>query len=354
MKILVLGAGAQGRVIASDLARSRPGDSITVADVQAPRLAALPNLRGIVADLSDEATIERLLREHDLGVGALPSHLGTGAMRAAIAAGRNLVDVSFAAEDALDLDGAARGAGVTIVPDCGLAPGLSHLIVGRMLATGGKPDELNILVGGVAADPRAPYGYVVTWAVDDLLEEYVRPARVVRDGRVVERPAFDELERIEIDGVGEMEAFLSDGLRTLLFTVDGVPTMSEKTLRWPGHVAAVRPLVDNGTLVEEFRRRCVADPARDLVVMSVRARRGAAHESIGFVSRHDEATGLTAMSRTTALTTSVVAQLAAEGGLRVKGVTPLEIVARDAQAYEFIVRGMAARGVDLVASRSEG
>lgn len=344
MKLIVLGGGQQGRVIAGDLARSLPAAEVVVADV-APRPAKLEARIGwIEADLSDATILARTIGGADLAVGALPSHLGDLAMRAAIDARRPLVDVAFAPEDPLRHDRAARDAGIAIVPDCGLAPGLSHLFAGRLLEAGAM-DDLTILVGGVAADPDAPYGYVVTWSVDDLLEEYVRPARVVRDGRVVERPAFEELETLEIEGLGTMEAFLSDGLRTLLALPDPPRSMSEKTLRWPGHAAQVRPLVERGTLVAELLARCSADPPRDVVALSVRARRGGVTEEIAFVDRYDPASRLTAMARTTALTTASVARLAAGGGVRGSGVLPLERLAGDAGVFEFVSASLAERGI---------
>src|SRR5580765_5149507 len=222
MKILVLGGGAQGRVIAADLARALEGAQVSVADVRRPSLPALPNLAWLEADLSDATAIARLMSTHDLAVGALPSRLGFGVMRAAIDARRPLVDVSFTPENPLELDSAARRAGVTLLPDCGLAPGLSHLIVGHYAAERGTPDEAEILVGGVARDPARPYGYVVSWSLDDLLEEYTRPARIVRDGASVTVPVFSGYERLAIDGVGELEAFYSDGLRTLIETLPDV------------------------------------------------------------------------------------------------------------------------------------
>src|SRR5437016_11627605 len=152
MKLLVLGGGAQGRVIASDLARSMSDAQIRVADLREPRLPELPNLRWLEADLGDARVVERLLAEHDLGVGALPSRLGIGVMRAAIAARRPLVDVSFCAENPLKLDREARAAGIAILPDCGLAPGLSNLIAGEAVARRRAPTELVIMVGGVAQD----------------------------------------------------------------------------------------------------------------------------------------------------------------------------------------------------------
>lgn len=344
MKILVLGGGQQGRVIATDLAFKVPNTHVDVADVREPELAGRGNLRWVEEDLADVDTLARRMREYDLAVGALPSKLGFGAMRAAIEARRPLVDVSFCEEDALSLDALAGRAGVAIFPDCGLAPGLSHLCAGHAAADG-KPEEITIYVGGVAQDRTRPYGYVVTWSLEDLLEEYIRPARVVRGGKPVKRPPFDDLDRVQVPGVGEMESFLSDGLRTLIDTMPDVREMSERTLRWPGHVEKVRPLVESGRFLDEFRARCIEHPPRDLVAMMVVVKRGPRTLRATLVDRYDEATGLTAMSRTTALTTSAVAQWVAGGGGTKPGVHPLEKVGPDRRAFTAITGGLERHGV---------
>ena len=189
---------------------------------------------------------------------------------------------------------------------------------------------------------------MVTWSLEDLHEEYVRPARFVRGGETRTLPVFSEMERLQVDGVGEMEAFLSDGLRTAIETLAGVPNMEERTLRWPGHVEAVRPLVESGRFVQEMRERCTVDEPRDLVAMVVRARwQDGRRERLTLVDRWDDASRMTAMARTTALTTAVTAQLVARGGAREPGVHPLEHVGRDGAAYRFIVDQLAARGVRM-------
>src|SRR5207244_1263089 len=184
--------------------------AVTVADVREPQLPPLANLRWKAADLSDATATARLMREHELIVGALPSQLGFSVMRAAIDAGRDLVDVSFCAENPLSLDAEARRRGVAILPDCGLAPGLSHLAAGHMAAQLGTPDDVAIYVGGVAEDRARPYGYVVTWSLGDLEQEYLRPANIVLEGRRQAVPVFSGLETIEVPAVGAMEAFYSD------------------------------------------------------------------------------------------------------------------------------------------------
>jgi saccharopine dehydrogenase-like NADP-dependent oxidoreductase len=348
MRIVVLGGGAQGRVIAADLAAARPDSRIEVADLREPDLRPSSNLAWRMADLSGgPEAIARVVSEYDLAVGALPSRFGYSAMQGAIAARRPLVDVSFCPEDALTLDAEARAAGVPILVDCGLAPGISNLVLGRLVAAHGTPEEIMIYVGGVAQDKDSPYGYVITWSIDDLLEEYTRPARIVRDGRPVTVPVFSGMERVDIDGVGEMEAFYSDGLRSLIDTLPGVREMGEKTLRWPGHVEAVKPLIESDRLIEELRARCVADHPRDLVAFLVRARWDRRSMEVMLVDRADSSTGRTAMSRTTALTTSACAQLVAAGGVQKTGVLPLERVSDDEKAFEFVVERFSRHGIRL-------
>ncbi len=347
MNLVVLGGGRQGGVIAADLARSLPEARVDVADVREPALPAAANLRWVEADCADAGAVARLVAGYDLAVGALPSRLGFATMRAAIEAKRPLVDVSFAAENPLELHAEARAAGVPIVPDCGVAPGLSHLAAGHA-SSQGPLEEVVIYVGGVAQDPGRPYGYVVTWSLEDLLEEYLRPARIVRNGAVETVPVFSELERVQVDGAGEMEAFLSDGLRTALETFPDVPTLEERTLRWPGHVEQVKPLVESGRFLEEFREKCVVEEPRDLVALLVRVRwKDGRRERLTLVDRWDDATKQTAMSRTTALTTAVTAQLVARGGAREPGVHPLEHVGREEAAWRFIVEQLEARGVRM-------
>lgn len=333
--ILILGGGLQGKTIAEDLRAALPARRIEVADVR-------PGVGTITADLSDPAALVRLMREHELVVGALPSKFGFGAMKAAIEARRNLVDLSFCGQDALSLDAEAKRAGIGIVSDCGLAPGLSNLIVGRALAAG-PVDRARIFVGGFAEDPKRPYGYVVTWSVDDLLEEYTRPARIVSGGRPVEVPVFSGPEEIDVPGVGRLIAFFSDGLRTLLALP--IREMDEKTLRWPGHIEAVQPLLKAGTFVETIRRECTMDPPRDLVVLRVDIHRGGRIERTQLVDRFDGR--YTAMTRTTALTCSAVAQWAAQGGSLGTGAKALEAFGTDERFWQHMKETLGRRGVGL-------
>ncbi|MBI4564322.1 MAG: saccharopine dehydrogenase NADP-binding domain-containing protein [Planctomycetes bacterium] len=334
MKVCVLGGGRQGRVIAKDLA---PHAQVTVVDAVK---VDVPGATPLQADLSDPNTLTRIIGEHDLAVGALPARLGYQAACAAIEARRNFVDIAFYPENAKQLDADAKKAGISILPDCGLAPGITNLVVGRWLAEG-PLDEAHLKVGGFAADPLKPYGYVITWSPSDLLDEYTRPARIMKGGKATSDPALSGLETVQVEGVGKLEAFLTDGLRTLLDC--GVPEMTEKTLRWPGHAAAVRPLVAAGTLVEEFRRKC--QEGDDLVVLLVDGVRKGKRLHAQIIDRPKD--GLTALSRTTAFTCAAFARWAMEGRIRDTGVVPPENIGADEAAYRFIVNDLAGHGIVL-------
>jgi saccharopine dehydrogenase-like NADP-dependent oxidoreductase len=333
-RIIILGGGRQGRIIANDLA----GDhDVTVADVAA---MSLPGVRSMQRDLSQPLELVGTLHEYDVAVGAAGAP-GFAAAQAAVR-GQATTWTCRTIEDAAQLHGAAQAAGVAIMPDCGPAPGLSNLIAGRALATR-KPKEINIQVGGFAADPKKPYGYVITWSPEDLLDEYLRPARIIRDGKVVEVPARSGLEIIKIPGVGDVEAFFTDGLRTLLSEANppvGVPrikNMTEKTMRWPGHVEAVKPLIANGTLVKELTETC--REGADLVVFRVQAD----GDVVTMVARARD--GMSAMARTTALTCAAVARWVAAGKMQFAGVVPPEKLATDHAAYQFILDTLRVRGV---------
>ncbi len=335
-RILVLGGGRQGRFIANDLS----GDhDVTVADVTAVNL---PGVRSMQRDLSRPHEMVGTMREYDVVVGALPARLGFAAAQAAVKAKRHYVDLSYYVEDAAQLHEAAQQAGIAIMPDCGVAPGLSNFIAGRALATR-KPKEINIQVGGFAADPKRPYGYVVTWSPEDLLDEYLRPARIIRDGKITEVPALSGLEIIKIPGVGDVEAFFTDGLRTLLSEAGpqaGVPritNMTEKTMRWPGHVEAVKPLIASGTLVKELTEKCTE--GQDMVVFRVQVD----DDVITMVDRGSN--GMSAMARTTALTAASFTRWVAAGQMPFAGVVPPEKLATDHAAYQFILDALRVRGI---------
>jgi saccharopine dehydrogenase-like NADP-dependent oxidoreductase len=329
--ILVLGGGQQGRVIALELAKNH---SVAVADIVS---LSLQEVEGIVVDLSDFDSMTSLIAQYDFAVGALPAKLGFLAAKAAISAKRSFIDVAFYEEDPWLLHLDALAADVTIMPDCGLAPGISNLIIGRALKVA-PLRRVQIYVGGVAADPDAFLGYVLTWSPDDLIDEYIRPARYISAGKQVEIAALEGYELIDIEGVGQMEAFFTDGLRTLL-RLPGVVEMTEKTLRWPGHLEKMRPLLEQGKLKQILQENCLQGD--DLVVMQIQID----DTKFSMIARPKD--GLSAMARTTALTTAAFASWYATGNVSATGIVPPEDLGRDQKAYDFIMNKLAEHGIEI-------
>ncbi len=190
-------------------------------------------------DCADGAAVQRLAQEHDLVLGALSSQVGLTVLEAVIESGRPYCDISFMPERAADLDEKARQAGVCAVVDFGVAPGMSHLLAAYGASQLDEVVSIEIYVGGLPRRPAWPFFYKAGFSPADVIEEYTRPTRLVEDGKVVVREALTEPEMIDFKEVGSLEAVNTDGLRSLVETLD-VPEMKEKTLRYPGHYELMR------------------------------------------------------------------------------------------------------------------
>jgi lysine 6-dehydrogenase len=247
-KIVILGGGMIGSAMAMDLKRTDRHD-VTVAELRPEvrkRLEARHGVATRAADLSRPEAITELVRDYDLVLGALPSVYGYRTLEAVIAAGKDYCDISFMPENALELDARARAAGVTAVVDCGIAPGVSNVMAGFADARLDPFQSLEIYVGGLPRERRWPYDYKAGFAPFDVIEEYTRPARIVAHGRVVVKEALSEPERMDFPGIGTLEAFNTDGLRSLVHTLK-VPFMKEKTLRYPGHIQLMEAFRETGS-----------------------------------------------------------------------------------------------------------
>ena len=284
-----------------------------------------------------------------------------------------MVDVSYTPEIPLGLDRPAKEAGVTVIPDCGVAPGLSSILVGRAASRLDRVESAHILVGGIPEIPVPPLGYTITWSAEGLIDEYVREVSVVEGGRVVQVPALSGLEEFDFPGVGRLEAFYTDGLRTLVQSLPGVDSMYEKTLRYPGHVEGVRLLRELGFFDEEplevegrrvsprlltarlLERSLRRPEVGDLLAMIVEVRGEAGGEASGYsyyvLDRFDRAGGVTAMARTTAYTASIVAGMLARGSIEEKGIIPPERIGMNEGIAEELLSELGKRGVIVEASR---
>ena len=352
MKVLILGCGNIGSVAAEDIGKSIDSIEVVVADRNETRAKLIAegisesNVSWIQLDAAKHNELVKTLEDFDLAMGFLPGKLGYRLAEACVDARNDLVDVSYMAENPLTLNDKAIKAGVTIIPDCGLAPGISNILVGHAAGKLDKVQTVCIMVGGLPEKPVPPLGYVITWSLESLLDEYTRKARIVKEGEIVEVEALNGLEEIEFPNVGRLEAFYTDGLRTLPYTVSNVDNMWEKTLRYPGHAEKIKLLkalgffdekqinVDDVSLsprkltVKLFDQKLRRPEIRDIVAMQIEVSGIKNDKHVRYVyhmlDRYDENRGITAMARTTAYPASIIAQLMLKKAVKAKGVVPLE------------------------------
>ncbi len=365
-KIAVLGAGLVGKTIALDLAKTF---DVTSVDINEDALSALreKNVETQKADFNDIDGLRELLKPFDMVVGAVPGFMGFKTVSTVISAGKNMVDISFFPEDPFSLDAQAREKQVTLVTDCGVAPGMGNIILGfhnsRM-----KVHEYECLVGGLPVVREWPYQYKAVFSPIDVIEEYTRPARYVQNGAIVVKEALSDAELIHFDGIGTLESWNSDGLRTLIDTMPGIPNMIEKTLRYPGSIEYLRVLRESGFFSQDeidvrgtrirpidvtakllFPKWKLKPGETEFTVMRIRVRgeengtpKGYEYSLLDYT---DEKTQTQSMARTTGYTCTAAVNLVLEKKFTKTGVCPPEYLGEDENNFKSIMDYLAARGV---------
>lgn len=365
-KIVVLGAGLVGKAIAIDLAKSF---NVTSVDIYSSRLEKLQEYKHIktkVADLSDDDELNDVIKDFDLVIGALPGFMGFNIVKKVIQAGKNIIDISFFREDPFELDQLAKDNNVTAVIDAGVAPGMGNLILGyhnsKMDITSYK-----CYGGGLPFKREWPFEYKAVFSPMDVLEEYIRPARYVLNGELVVREALSEAEIGHFEPVGSLEAWNTDGLRTLIKTMQ-IPNMIEKTLRYPGTVKYIKvlretgffsndPLLVNGRQVRPLDvtakllfpvwelKKGEEDYTMLRVIIKGKENGEDKRYTYNLFDRFDKETNTTSMARTTGYTCTAIAKLFSKGKITHKGICPPEFIGVEKENFEFILDYLTERGV---------
>lgn len=354
MKILVVGGGMQGKVIAENLLARSEKPQVTIADVRQPaQLAAGANF--VKADVLDEKQVKDAASAADAAVLAVPSSIAHQALSNLIATGIPIADVSFTPNPPLDLDAKAKKSGACSVVDCGVAPGLSHLLVGKAYADLGGLDSAKIYVGGMPQSPPAVFRHAVYFNPHDLLDEYFRPARSRQNGKDMQPHPLDvPFEKFMDSELGELDAFLSDGSRSLLTSFPDVKNISEWTLRWTGHLETMSNLRALGLLDEgagfqglgtTLGGKFPAEKYPDVLLMVVECSRGQEKRRWRLIDRRTN--NQSAMSRTTGYTTAAVAMVLARGQFKEPGVHPPERLGALESVTKTIIEDLVARGVKI-------
>ncbi|MBP1912367.1 saccharopine dehydrogenase family protein [Thermococcus stetteri] len=351
MKVLVLGAGNVGRAVAWDL---KDEFDVYVGDIDDGKLKAVEEFAASVkVNAANFEELVEVMKGFELVVGALPGRFGYGSLKAAIKAGVDMVDVSFMPENPLELRDEAEKANVTIIFDAGFAPGLSHILMGRIWNRLDTLDTGRIWVGGLPKEPKPPLYYRITWSPKDLIGEYTRQARVIRNGALTAVDPLSEIKRVHISDM-EFEAFPSDGLRSLLESVRA-ETLEEWTLRWPGHLEKMKVLRELGFFREEnldFTLKVIAplmsfeSPDFSIMLVEGEGVEDGERKRISYLLYDEEKYGFTSMSRVTGFTAAIIARLVAEGSC-IYGVIPPEILGMRIDTFSRIVDEIRERGITL-------
>ena len=357
MKILVLGAGRMGHGAAFDLIHNSPGvESVTIADFDLKKAEAVAEQVGtdrITAhhvDAGNQSDVARLMAHHDAAISCVNYWYNESLSRAAIDTNTHLCDLggnNYVVDSQLALDEEAKAAGVSIIPDCGLAPGMVSILAMHGAAKFDTVDEIHIRVGGLPQDPQLPLNYQLVFSVEGLINEYVEVARVIRDGKIIEVPSMTELESLEFDGFPPLEAFqTSGGTSTLPDTFLGkIKELDYKTIRYAGHCDKFKTMIDLGLCSSDeilvdyqkvkprkvfgdlLQKYLPADgPDYVLVRLDFVGVKDDSSKTLRYdiVDKHDDSTGLSAMMRTTAFPASIIAQMMARGDVLTRGATPQE------------------------------
>ena len=356
-KIVVLGAGLVGRTIAIELSKDY---HVTAVDANSDQLKNLSDkkINTLKADLSSDSEMKKVIKDYDLVIGALPGFMGFKALKSIIEAGKNVVDISFFPEDPFLLDDLAKQKGVTAIVDCGVAPGFANIILGyhnqKM-----KISDYRCLVGGLPYKRDWPFEYKAFFSPIDVIEEYTRPARIVVDGKIVEKPALSEPEIINYKEVGELEAFNTDGLRSLMKTMK-IPNMIEKTMRYPGHIdlmkifrevglfdhkevevkgKSIRPIDLTAKLMFPFWSPGKGEKDFTLLEVYIKGEsdgKKLSHHYFVF-DEYDPKEDNSSMARTTGFTCCAAARFFLENKYDRKGICPPEYLGEDENCFNFIV-----------------
>ena len=383
MRFLVVGAGMMGSAAAYDLLRDRDTELVVVADIRPHVLKRLAEsigdkrLQTAEVDTLREGVLERLIDRYnvDAVINAVPHSVSVKLVEIEAGLGLRVADMAFE-EAQLEQESKAVETGSTIVVGIGVAPGISDMLLARHIALLDKVDEASIYVGGIVENPESPLLHRILFNAESLWNEYVRPARIIEEGRVKTVEALSGLEILGIEGIGVLEAFFTDGYRSMLRFLEkhgiSVHKGFEKTLRLPGHAEKVRLLRDLGLLdtrlLEEhgcrLRPRDILNIAaakhlafrwgvdRDIMVLITLVRGWNKQGTpttyrCQLIDRYDENTGHTAMARTTAYTASIAARMLASGKIKRTGVLlPGELAYLD-EVYQAIVDELGKRGVKI-------
>lgn len=365
-KIVVLGCGMVGSAIAGDLSKEYSVKIVDISEKNLQKVSTKYKLETEKIDVSDKNQLQNLIKDFDLVVCAVPGFMGFETLKSIIEAKKDLVDISFFNQDPFELDNLAKEKDVTAIVDCGVAPGLSNIVLGyhnkRM-----NVNNFECMVGGLPVNRTWPFEYKAPFSPIDVLEEYIRPSRIMENGTIITKPALSEPELVDFEGVGTLEAFNTDGLRSLITTMK-IPTMVEKTLRYPGHIEYIKVLKKcgffntneievNGKMVKPIDVTTklliplwsLEEGEDEFTVLKI-VIKGEENNlqktySYTMIDRYNHNDDVSSMSRTTGYTCTAAVRLLLNGKFNRKGICPPEYIGEDENCYFSVINDLKEKGI---------
>jgi len=370
--IIVLGAGMVGSTMAIDMAKKH---LVTITDFNEKALEKAikkcDKLIPEVLDVNNKLLLQETIKPFDLVICAVPGFLGFETMKSIIEAGKNVIDISFFPENSLELDKLAKQKNVTAIVDCGVAPGMGNIILGYYNEKL-KLTDFECLVGGLPKIKKWPFSYKAPFSPIDVIEEYTRPARYVENGHIVVKEALSDCEFVDFEGVGTLESFNSDGLRSIIFTMPHIKNMKEKTLRYPDHIEYIKVLKASGFFSEEkimingtevspldftskilFNEWKLGDSEEEITVMRITLKgtniKGEQKTIVyNLQDEYCNKTNTSSMARTTGYTATAAANMFLDGVFEEKGVFPPELVGKYENCFTYILNYLEERNVNYI------
>lgn len=370
-KIIVIGAGMVGSAMALDLSKKH---TITLVDIDIKALNRTKTKDSSIEistlNVTDKTAVTNFVKPFDLVVLAVPGFLGFETLKTLIEAKKDVIDISFFPENSLDLDQLAKDNNVTIIADIGVAPGMPNIILGYF-DTKIEVTNFEYYVGGLPKVKTFPFNYKAPFSPCDVIEEYTRPARYVENNNIIIKPAMSDIEHMSFDKVGTLEAFNTDGLRSLVYTMNHIPNMKEKTLRYPGHIEYIQVLNAAGFLNTEkieidgvkispldfsskilFNDWKLGETEEEFTVMRIivegQINGKTKRITYNVYDEYNSETQVSSMARTTGYTATAAANLFLDGLFTEKGVFPPELVGKNEVCFNYFFNYLEERDIHYI------
>ena len=351
--ICQIGAGMIGQAMAIDLAENH---NVSLGDINISsikdKIKNHPSIKVSKIDVLNQEEILTFIKEADIVLLAVPGFLGFNALKTIIEYGKNVVDISFSPENIMDLNDIAVQNNVTAIFDAGVAPGIPNYIFGYH-NTFEDITNFKYYVGGLPKFPKKPFNYKAPFSPIDVIEEYIRPARMMVNGKKITKPALSEIEGLSFNDSIELEAFNTDGLRSLLHTMTHIKNMSEKTLRYPGHAKLIKSYIEKEILqtdviIKKLFKEWKLNPGEhEFTILKVIIETNNKIIEYNLYDEYDESSQTTSMARTTGYTATATINLILEKLFCEKGVFPPELVSINKMVFNFIINYLSERNVKI-------